>query len=90
MPARPPQDGCTPVYAPDRPLKCRRHHLPCTPPAGAGEPGHQCRRSEPQYQRLEQSVPGAKSSKYVATVHIEQSKSHADRWPTEHSTHLQF
>lgn len=60
MPEQLPQDGCIPVYAPDHPLKCRRHHLLCIPLAGADEPGHQCRQFEPQFQRLEQSVPGAK------------------------------
>lgn len=71
MPERLPQDGCIPAYAPDHPLTCRRHHLPCTPPAGVDEPGHRYRRSEPQFQRLEQSAPRAKSSKYVATTRIE-------------------
>lgn len=78
MPAQLPQDGCTPVCAPGHRRKCKRHHLPCTPPAGAGEPGHQCRQSEPQSQRQEQSAPGVKSSKYIATTLAEENQSHRD------------
>lgn len=90
MPEQLPQDGCTPVYAPDHPLKCRRYHL-CIPLAGVDEPGHPCRQSEPQFQRLEQSAPGAKkSSQYIATTLIEQNQSHRDTWPTKHSTYLHF
>lgn len=61
MPAQLPRDGCIPVCALDRPLRCRRHHLLYTPPAGAGGPAHQCKQSEPRFQHPEQSGPGVKS-----------------------------
>lgn len=96
MPAQLPRDGCRPACAPDHPLTRKRHHLPCTPPAVVDGPGHRCRQSGPQFQRLEQNAPGAKNKKikitgkYVATTLVEQNLSHKDAGLTENITHLHF
>lgn len=87
MPEQLPQDGCTPVYAPDHPLKCRRYHL-CIPLAGVDEPGHPCRQSEPQFQRLEQSAPGAKKKQPVYSNYSNRTKPIPQRYVANQTQYI--
>lgn len=59
MPECLPRDGCKPAYALRYPLRYRRCHQPCRPPAAAEDgPARHCTQSEQQFRLQGQSGPG--------------------------------